>query len=99
MQWLKGNYVPTEAKLRSMVESGFVFPETCKAILKPMEVLELLVQCLADNDDPSLGIHFKIIHISQVATPMDYFQFHSDADNEEVGYQFTCLGDSTAECC
>ena len=61
MQWLKGNYVPTEAKLRSMVESGFVFPETCKAILKPMEVLELLVQCLADNDDPSLGIHFKII--------------------------------------
>ena len=39
MQWLKGNYVPTEAKLRSMVESGFVFPETCKAILKPMEVL------------------------------------------------------------
>ena len=21
----------------------------------------------------------------QVATPMDYFQFHSDADNEEVG--------------
>merc|ERR1719341_2070871 len=57
VQWLKGNYVPTEAKLRSMVESGFVFPETCKAILKPMEV----------------------------ATPMDYFQFHSDADNEEVG--------------
>ena len=44
VQWLKGNYVPTEAKLRSMVESGFVFPETCKAILKPMEVnlLELL---------------------------------------------------------
>ena len=41
VQWLKGNYVPTEAKLRSMVESGFVFPETCKAILKPMEVLEL----------------------------------------------------------
>ena len=38
VQWLKGNYVPTEAKLRSMVESGFVFPETCKAILKPMEV-------------------------------------------------------------
>ena len=23
----------------------------------------------------------------QVATPMDYFQFHSDADNEEVGHQ------------
>ena len=61
MQWLKGNYVPTEAKLRSMVESGFVFPETCKAILKPMEVLELLVHCLADYDDPSLGIHCKII--------------------------------------
>ena len=38
VQWLKGNYVPTEAKLRSMVESGFVFPETCKSILKPMEV-------------------------------------------------------------
>jgi len=57
VQWLKGNYVPTEAKLRSMVESGFVFPETCKAILKPMEV----------------------------ATPMDYFQFHNEADNEEVG--------------
>ena len=30
---------------------------------------------------------------------MDYFQFHSDADNEEVGYQFTFLCDSTAECC
>merc|ERR1719209_2879372 len=56
VQWLKGNYVPTESKLRSMVESGFVFPESCKSILKPMEV----------------------------ATPMDYFQFHSDAD-EEVG--------------
>merc|ERR1719341_490747 len=38
VQFLKGNYVPTEAKLRSMVESGFVFPETCKGILKPMEV-------------------------------------------------------------
>merc|ERR1719430_1662005 len=38
VQLLKGNYVPTEAKLRSMVESGFVLPETCKAILKQMEV-------------------------------------------------------------
>ena len=57
MQWLKGNYVPTEAKLRSMVESGFVFPETCKAILKPMEVLELLTHCCAD----SLGIHIETI--------------------------------------
>ena len=43
VQWLKGNYVPTEAKLRSMVESGFVFPETCKAILKPMEVNNSLI--------------------------------------------------------
>ena len=57
VQWLKGNYVPTEAKLRSMVESGFVFPETCKAILKPMEVLYLLIHCLAD----SLGIRIKTI--------------------------------------
>ena len=24
---------------------------------------------------------------------MDYFQFHSDADNEEVGYQLTYPGD------
>ena len=24
---------------------------------------------------------------------MDYFQFHSDADNEEVGYQLTYLRD------
>ena len=39
VQWLKGNYVPTESKLRSMVESGFVFPESCKSILKPMEVI------------------------------------------------------------
>ena len=30
VQWLKGNYVPTEAKLRSMCESGFVFPEQVK---------------------------------------------------------------------
>ena len=75
VQWLKGNYVPTESKLRSMVESGFVFPESCKSILKPMEVImetsfeyTLYVQC----------------NLAQVATPMDYFQFHSDAD-EEVG--------------
>ena len=27
VQWLKGNYGPTEAKLRAMCESGFVFPE------------------------------------------------------------------------
>ena len=46
VQWLKGNYVPTEAKLRSMVESGFVFPETCKAILKPMEVSDALLNAL-----------------------------------------------------
>lgn len=38
VQWLKGNYVPTEAKLRSMCESGFVFPEQVKTILKPMEI-------------------------------------------------------------
>jgi len=38
VQWLKGNYVPTEAKLRAMCESGFVFPEQVKTILKPMEV-------------------------------------------------------------
>jgi hypothetical protein len=38
VQWLKGNYVPTEAKLRNMCESGFVFPEQVKTILKPMDV-------------------------------------------------------------
>jgi hypothetical protein len=41
VQWLKGNYVPTEAKLRSMCESGFVFPEQVKTILRPMEAAPL----------------------------------------------------------
>ena len=54
VQFLKGNYVPTEAKLRSMVESGFVFPETCKGILKPMEVMEMLMSSPAGHHNPSL---------------------------------------------
>ena len=75
VQWLKGNYVPTESKLRSMVESGFVFPESCKSILKPMEVIM----------ETSFEYTFYVqCNLAQVATPMDYFQFHSDAD-EEVG--------------
>ena len=50
VQWLKGNYVPTESKLRSMVESGFVFPESCKSILKPMEVImETSFECTIYN--------------------------------------------------
>ena len=58
VQWLKGNYVPTEAKLRSMVESGFVFPETCKSILKPMEVsMVVSVTCV------QLGIACSILNI------------------------------------
>ena len=65
--------MPTESKLRSMVESGFVFPESCKSILKPMEVI------IETSFEYTL---YKVL--AQVATPMDYFQFHSDAD-EEVG--------------
>ena len=58
VQWLKGNYVPTEAKLRSMVESGFVFPETCKSILKPMEVnIMVSVTCV------QFGIARSILNI------------------------------------
>merc|ERR1712013_276220 len=50
VQWLKGNYVPTESKLRSMVESGFVFPESCKSILKPEEVGGMLRQIDTKDD-------------------------------------------------
>jgi len=38
VQWLKGNYVPTEVKLRAMIESGFVFPEDVKTVNKPMDI-------------------------------------------------------------
>ena len=38
VQWLKGNYVPTDAKLKSMMESGFVFPDDVKTINKPMDI-------------------------------------------------------------
>merc|ERR1711970_774147 len=38
VQWLKGNYVPTEAKLKAMIESGFVFPNEVKTVNKPMDV-------------------------------------------------------------
>jgi len=38
VQWLKGNYVPTEAKLKAMMESGFVFPNEVKTVNKPMDV-------------------------------------------------------------
>ena len=37
-QWLKGNYVPTEAKLKAMIEAGFVFPNEVKTVNKPMDV-------------------------------------------------------------
>ena len=36
VQWLKGNYVPTDAKLRAMQESGFEFPKEVKTINRPM---------------------------------------------------------------
>ena len=36
VQWLKGNYVPTDGKLRNMVESGFEFPKDVRTINKPM---------------------------------------------------------------
>jgi len=38
VQWLKGNYVPTDAKLRAMQESGFEFPKEVKTINRPMDV-------------------------------------------------------------
>ena len=38
VQWLKGNYVPTEVKLKAMMESGFVFPNEVKTVNKPMDV-------------------------------------------------------------
>jgi len=38
VQWLKGNYVPTEAKLKAMSESGFVFPKEVKTVARPMDV-------------------------------------------------------------
>ena len=37
-QWLKGNFVPTESKLRAMQDSGFSFPEEVKTLDKPMDV-------------------------------------------------------------
>ena len=36
-QWIKGNFVPTESKLRAMQESGFSFPEEVKTLDKPMD--------------------------------------------------------------
>jgi len=38
VQWLKGNYVPTEAKLKAMTESGFVFPNEVKTVNRPMDI-------------------------------------------------------------
>ena len=38
VQWLKGNYVPTQSKLRAMIESGFDFPEDVKTVNKPMDI-------------------------------------------------------------
>ena len=38
VQWLKGNYVPTQAKLEAMIESGFVFPNEVKTVQKPRDV-------------------------------------------------------------
>ena len=35
---LNGNYVPTDAKLKSMMESGFVFPGDVKTINKPIDI-------------------------------------------------------------
>ena len=37
-QWINGNLVPTESKLRAMQESGFSFPEEVKTLEKPMDV-------------------------------------------------------------
>ena len=37
-QWLKGNYVLTDAMLRAMQESGFEFPKEVKTTNKPMDV-------------------------------------------------------------
>ena len=39
-QWIKGNFVPTESKLRAMQESGFSFPEEVKTLDKPMDVAD-----------------------------------------------------------
>ena len=37
-QWIKGNFVPTNSKLKSMIEAGFSFPEEVKTLEKPMDV-------------------------------------------------------------
>jgi len=37
-QWLKGNFVPTESKLKTMLDSGFSFPENVKTLDKPMDI-------------------------------------------------------------
>jgi len=71
VQWLKGNYVPTEAKLKAMVESGFVFPNEVKTVHKPMDV--------ANPDDYFRSETFKDpTATKKVEDSLDYIDIESD---------------------
>merc|ERR1712042_11157 len=71
VQWLKGNYVPTEAKLKAMTESGFVFPNEVKTVHKPMDV--------ANPDDYFRSETFKDpTATKKVEDSLDYIDIESD---------------------
>ena len=63
-QWIKGNFVPTESKLRAMEESGFSFPAVVKTLDKPMDVAEPEDYFVSDKYEGDLIIDLRTLLIA-----------------------------------
>jgi len=94
VQWLKGNYVPTEAKLRNMCESGFVFPEQVKTILKPMDVgnpIEYFQFRAEHNKDDEVRELLNVDHNDPVELEAGYLEWLANAPEPEDEVDFRLL--------
>ena len=85
VQWLKGNYVPTEAKLKAMMESGFVFPNEVKTVNKPMDV--------ANPDDYFKSESFPgFVAAKEINQKLETIDFESEHQLETFHIKFLSEG-------
>jgi len=92
VQWLKGNYVPTDAKLKAMVESGFVFPEDVKTVNKPMDIANPKDYFKSDSytgfEDAKSHIEATIAAIAKEPTNGLEIFYHDGSEVHDVNLDF-----------
>ena len=88
-QWIKGNFVPTDSKLRTMMESGFSFPQDVKTLDKPMDVASPEDYFQSDSYEgyEAAKLHIRKL-VESIAKEPDHDLEVVHIDNEEDGEIF-----------